>query len=71
MRQVSANTIIATWEQVHANYVRAAQGVPDERYGVKDDGSPSTVNRLLETSGYGHYREHIEHIQAWRRREGL
>jgi hypothetical protein len=68
---VGPRTAIAIWEQQHADYVRAAQGVPDDRYGVKDDGKPNTVNRLLETSGYGHYREHLAQISEWRKREGI
>jgi hypothetical protein len=67
---VSARTIVAAWQQVHMNYVRAAQAVPDERFGTKD-GKPNTVNRLLETSGHGHYKEHAAEILEWRKSAGL
>ena len=71
LHAVGPRTVIARWEQQHANYVRAAKAVPDDRYGVKDDGKPNAVNRLLETSGYGHYREHLTQISEWRKRESI
>jgi len=71
MRHISAPTVIASWRQTHANYVKAARSVADDRYGTKEDGSPMTVNRLLETSGYGHYKEHSAQIREWRQKEGL
>jgi hypothetical protein len=70
-KHVLPPTVVAEWQQVHANYVKAAQAVPDDRYGVRDDGKPATVNRLLETSGYGHFREHAAQIKEWRQRAGL
>ena len=70
MAPISPQSVLAIWQQVHANYARAAQAVPDDRYGERD-GRPQTVNRLLETSGFGHYREHGEEIRAWRKQEGL
>ena len=66
MAPISPPTVLATWRQVHMNYVNAARTVPDDRYG---DGK--TVNRLLEASGFGHYREHAAPIRDWRQREGL
>ena len=71
MKPISTPTILATWRQVHANYVRAAGTVPDDRYGEGDDGKPKTANRLLEASGFGHYRQHGADIREWRTREGL
>ena len=59
-------TVLAEWQQTHMCYVKAAKAVPDDRYG-----EGKTVNRLLETSGYGHYREHAPPIREWRQREGL
>jgi hypothetical protein len=53
MRGQDATTVVAGLRQSFANYVRAAEAIPDDRYG---DGK--TVNKLLETSGFGHYREH-------------
>lgn len=64
-------TVVAEWQQTHMNYVRAAQAVPGDRYGVSDDGKPKTANRLVETSGTGHYKEHAAQIRDWRQREGL
>lgn len=52
-RALNATTVVAGLKQSFANYVRAAHGVPEDRFG-----EGKTVNRLLETSGNGHYREH-------------
>jgi hypothetical protein len=71
LRPQLPTTVVAEWQQTHMNYVRAAQAVPDDRFGVSDDGRPKTVNRLLETSGYGHYKEHAAQIREWRKSEGL
>ncbi len=71
MAQISPQTVLAAWQQTHANYVKAANAVPGDRYGAKDDGTPNAVNRLLEGSGHGHYREHAPQILEWRQREGL
>ena len=70
VRAIEPRTVIADWQQVHMNYVRAAQALPDDRFG-ESDGKPKTANRLIETSGFGHYREHAAPIRAWRQREGL
>lgn len=69
-RGVDANTVVAAWEQAHATYVRAAQAVAGDRFGEKD-GKPATANRLIETSGCGHFREHGPQIAAWRKQEGI
>jgi len=61
MKQQHAATVIADLRQSFANYLRAARALPDDRFG---DGK--TVNRLLENSGYGHYREHLPALRALR-----
>ena len=66
MINISPQTVLAAWRQVHMNYVKAAKAVPDDRYG-----EGKTANRLLEASGFGHYREHAPQILEWRNREGL
>jgi len=53
-RVQNASTIVAGLKQSFANYVRAAAALPDDRFG-----EGKTVNKLLEVSGYGHYREHM------------
>jgi hypothetical protein len=63
-------TVLAEWQQTHMNYARAARAVPDDRFG-EADGKLKTANRLIETSGSGHYREHAAQILEWRKREGL
>lgn len=55
MRAQSATTVVAELKQSFANYLRAASAIPDDRYG-----EGKTINRLLETSGTGHYKEHLE-----------
>ena len=57
-RVQNAATIVAGLKQSFANYVRAAHALPDDRFG-----EGKTVNRLLEASGYGHYREHLPELQ--------
>lgn len=71
MQAISPRTVLAAWRQAHMNYVKAAQAVPDDRYGAGDDGRPKTANRLLEASGTGHYKEHAAAIREWRQREGI
>jgi hypothetical protein len=66
MAPIGAATVLATWRQVHMNYAKAAKAVPDDQYG-----EDKTVNRLLQLSGFGHYREHAAQIHEWRQREGL
>ncbi len=70
MKQQLPTTVIAEWGQVHMVFTNAAQAVPDERFGEKD-GKPSTVSRIIQGSGYGHFREHAGQILDWRKREGL
>ena len=70
MHSIEPRTVIAAWEQAHATYVGAANALPGDRFG-EADGKPKTANRLLETSGFGHYREHAAQIREWRQREGL
>ena len=70
MKQQLPTTVVAEWGQVHQLYRAAAGAIADDRYG-ETDGKPKTVNRLIETSGYGHFREHGTQIRAWRQREGI
>jgi len=51
-------TIVAGLQQSFANYVRAARALPPDRFG-----EGKTANRLLETSSYGHYREHLPALE--------
>ena len=71
LRQQLPTTVLAEWGQVHQTFVKAAEAVPDDRFGAGEDGKPKTVNRIIETTGYGHYREHAPAIRAWRQREGI
>jgi hypothetical protein len=67
---ISSRTVIADWQQAHQGYVKAAQAIPGDRYGEKD-GKLATVNRLLQTSGSGHYKEHAPQILEWRKSQGI
>ena len=60
MRTQSAGTVVADLQQSFATYKRAAAAIGDDRYG-----EGKTVNRLLEGSGYGHYREHLPAIKPF------
>jgi hypothetical protein len=61
MAPQNATTIIADLKQSFANYLRAAKALPDDRFG-----EGKTINRILEASGYGHYREHLPAIEEYR-----
>ena len=61
MAPQNATTIVADLKQSFANYMRAAKALPDDRFG-----EGKTINRILETSGYGHYREHLPAIEEYR-----
>jgi hypothetical protein len=54
-------TVIAGLKQSFANYLRAARAIPEDRYG-----EGKTINRLIDTSGTGHYKEHLPAIQEFR-----
>ncbi len=60
MRAQNATTVVADLKQSFANYMRAARAIPEDRYG---DGK--TINRLLESSGSGHYAEHLPAIKEY------
>ena len=60
MRTQSATTVVADFQQSFATYKRAAEAIGADRYG-----EGKTVNRLIETSGYGHYREHLPEIKEF------
>lgn len=60
MRAQNVTTVMADMQQSFANYTRAARAIPDDRYG---DGK--TINRLLEGSGSGHYKEHLPAIKEY------
>jgi hypothetical protein len=66
MKAQTADTVIADLRQSYANYIRAAQAIPDDRFG-----EGKTINRLLEASGFGHYAEHLPTIQDYRKSLGL
>jgi hypothetical protein len=66
MRAQSVETVIADLRQSFATYLRAAKAIPDERYG-----EGKTINRLIETSGINHYKEHLPAIQEHRGKLGV
>lgn len=61
MAPQSATTVVADLKQSFANYRRAAEAIPADRFG-----EGKTVNRLIEGSGTGHYAEHLPEIEAFR-----
>ncbi len=66
---ISGSTVLATWKQAHMNFVRAADALPDDRFGEKD-GKPKTANRILADNGHKHYQEHTAQILEWRKSAG-
>lgn len=65
MTAQNAATVVADLRQSFANYLRAAKALPDDRFG-----EGKTANRLLEASGYGHYREHLPAIKEFAAKVG-
>jgi hypothetical protein len=61
MKGQSPSTVVAGLKQSHANYLRAARAIPEDRFG-----EGKTINRLLESNGWGHYREHLPAIKQFR-----
>lgn len=66
---IGGATVLANWRQSHMNFVRAANALPDDRFGEKD-GKPKTANRMLADNGYEHYKEHTAQIKKWRESTG-
>jgi hypothetical protein len=66
MAAQTGETVVAGLRQSYANYLRAARAIPDDRFG-----EGKTINRLLETSGAGHYEEHLPALQEYRKKLGL
>ncbi len=56
----NASTVVADLQQSFANYLRAAKALPDDRFG-----EGKTVNKLLEASGSGHYKEHLPALKEF------
>jgi hypothetical protein len=59
MAPQTTSTVIADLRQSFATYSRAANAIPDDRWG-----EGKTINRIVESSGYGHYEEHLPAIQS-------
>ena len=57
--------ILRELDQSHADFIRAAGTVPDERV-VPD----RTAWKLIDANSRHHYQEHTADIQAWRARRG-
>ncbi|MDP9236403.1 MAG: ClbS/DfsB family four-helix bundle protein [Chloroflexota bacterium] len=60
MAPQSPPTVIADLKQSFANYIRAAKALSEDRFG-----EGKTASRLLESSGYGHYAEHLPALQEF------
>jgi len=58
--------ILRELEQSHADFMRAAATVPDERV-VPD----RTAFKLIDANSRHHYQEHSADILAWRKRRGI
>jgi uncharacterized protein (TIGR03083 family) len=60
MAPQSPSTVVADLRQSFANYLRAARALPEDRFG-----EGKTANRLMETSSFGHYEEHVPAIREY------
>jgi len=54
------------WEAAYRAYYEAAAALPAALYGIDPEkGRPRIGNRLLETAGINHFREHRDDLEAW------
>jgi hypothetical protein len=60
MAPQNPSTVVGDLRQSFANYLRAANALPPDRFG-----EGKTANRLLEASSFGHYREHLPAIKEF------
>jgi hypothetical protein len=60
MTAQNASTVMADLQQSFANYLKAAKALPDDRFG-----EGKTVNKLLDASGSGHYKEHLPALKEF------
>ena len=57
---------LATWRRAHMNYVRAAEELPEDRFG---EGEMAT--QLLHRTAVDDFRQHAADIRAWRQTESI
>jgi hypothetical protein len=62
----STAEILRELDESHADFMRAAGTVPDERVVPE-----RTAYKLIDANSRHHYQEHTEDILAWRKRRGL
>lgn len=62
----SAREVLEDLRASKEAFVAAALNVPEDRFA-----EGRSVARIMETTGFGHYAEHLPAIREWRRREGI
>jgi hypothetical protein len=58
--------ILREFEQAHADFMRAAHTLPEERVVPE-----RTAYKLVDANSRHHYQEHTRDILAWRQRRGI
>lgn len=64
-KALSASDVAAQMRTAYAGFIAAAKTIGDDRYG-----EGKTINRMLEATGYGHYKEHLPAIRDYRKQLG-
>ena len=65
-RSTAVADVLLELDQTHANFLKAAAAVPDDRF------QPGkTAWKIVDQNTAHHYREHAEQIRAWRSGQGI
>ena len=65
-RAASTGEILAELDASHAVFMRAAAGVPEERFVPG-----KTAHKIVDFTSRHHYQEHREQIEAWRKSRAI
>ncbi|HYB71605.1 MAG TPA: ClbS/DfsB family four-helix bundle protein [Candidatus Bathyarchaeia archaeon] len=65
-RAASTGEILAELDASHAVFMRAAAGVPEERFVPG-----KTAHKIVDFNSRHHYQEHREQIEAWRKSRAI
>ena len=65
-KATSTPEILNELDASHAAFMRAAAGVPDERYVPG-----KTAHKIVDFNSRHHYQEHRAQIEEWRKRQGI
>lgn len=62
----SGRAALDDFDAAYQSYWNAASSLADDLFGVDPDrGRPRIANRIIETSGWGHFEEHLPALREW------